>query len=173
MREYIGPNRYTGIDFAGNPDIKIDLEEIKRLPFLDGEFDTVICIEVLEHLNNLYTLAEELFRVSSAHVLISLPNAWRDARIKIERGTGSIAHYGLPLEAPKDRHKWFFNIQEASEFLENLTPAGWQCQLQVSEPERNAFIRTLRRLRYSETGYKNRYCQTVWARYSLKDPVAK
>ena len=32
-------------------DIKINLETAKKLPFKAQEFDTVICIEVLEHLN--------------------------------------------------------------------------------------------------------------------------
>jgi hypothetical protein len=26
--------------------------------------------------------------------------------------------YGLPLEPPKDRHKWFFSAQEATRFVE-------------------------------------------------------
>ncbi|MFT4101102.1 MAG: class I SAM-dependent methyltransferase [Burkholderiaceae bacterium] len=166
MRRFIGTDRYTGVDFVGDPDIRLNLEQIDRLPFDDGAFDTVICIEVLEHLNNLYALASDLFRVASSHVLISLPNAWRDARMKIARGTGSIAHYGLPLKAPVDRHKWFFNIEEARKFLEHLAPPGWRCRITVTEPRRGALVRCLRRLRYAGAAYANRYGQTAWAEYS-------
>lgn len=165
MREFIGPQRYVGVDFVGKPDVVLNLESVDRLPFDDGSFDTVMCIEVLEHLNNLHALAKDLFRLSSRHVLISLPNAWRDARVKIEKGRGRIAHYGLPVEAPKDRHKWFFNCSEAAEFLRATAPAGWQGELVVTEPARSGAVRALRRMRYSPEAYANRYGQTVWALY--------
>jgi SAM-dependent methyltransferase len=166
MRSFIGKERYTGVDFVGDPDVQLNLEQCQALPFADASFDTVMCIEVLEHLNNLHALAADLFRVSRRHVLISLPNAWRDARMKIERGGGRIAHYGLPLQAPPDRHKWFFNATDARQFLESLTPAGWSCAIEVSEPTRAGVVKALRRLRYSQEAYANRYCQTVWARYT-------
>lgn len=166
MRSFIGADRYTGVDFVGDPDIQLNLEQAQTLPFTDGAFQTVMCIEVLEHLNNLHALARELFRVSSQHVLISLPNAWRDARVKIERGKGSIAHYGLPLEAPPDRHKWFFNADEARAFLEHVKPAGWHCRILLTETRRPGMVHAYRKLRYSDIAYRNRYCQTVWAEYS-------
>lgn len=166
MRKFIGKERYTGVDFVGDPDVVLNLEECRSLPFEDRSFDTVMCIEVLEHLDNLHALAADLFRLSRRHVLISLPNAWRDARMKIERGSGQIAHYGLPREAPPDRHKWFFNVSEATAFLQGLAPAGWSCAIEVSEPARSGVVQALRRLRYSREAYANRYCQTVWALYT-------
>jgi SAM-dependent methyltransferase len=165
MRQFVGRERYTGVDFVGDPDVELNLETCTALPFEDRSFDTVMCIEVLEHLTNLHALARDLFRVADRHVLISLPNAWRDARVKIERGHGRIAHYGLPLEPPKDRHKWFFNVTEAREFLAALAPAGWSCELSVSEPRRSPAVRAVRRLRYGPEAYANRYGQTVWALY--------
>ena len=166
MRKLIGASRYTGVDFVGAPDIVLNLEQVETFPFEDGSFRSVMCIEVLEHLNNLHALARELFRLSSTQVLISLPNAWRDARLKIERGRGSIAHYGLPLEAPKDRHKWFFNADEARAFLEHIAPEGWSCRIVLTETRRSGLVRAYRRLRYSNEAYRNRYCQTVWAEYT-------
>lgn len=171
MRKMIGADRYTGVDFVGNPDIRLNLEHIQRLPFEDSSFNSVMCIEVLEHLNNLHDLATEFFRVSQKNVLISLPNAWRDARVKIERGKGNIAHYGLPLARPDDRHKWFFNADDAVAFLEALTPPGWRSKIFVSEPQRNPLVRLLRGLRYSERAYVNRYAQTVWAEYCKDDAL--
>ena len=165
LRKLIGKQKYTGIDFIGNPNIKINLEEIKKLPFKARAFDTVICIEVLEHLDNLHEISKDIFRVSDNNVLISLPNAWRDARVKIQRGKGSIAHYGLPLEKPLDRHKWFFTTQEAIDFLKSIKPSNYEIKIILTQPERNFLIIFFRKLRYSTLAYQNRFCQTVWAEY--------
>lgn len=47
-----------------------------KLPFSDGEFDTVICLEGLEHLINPLFTVSELCRVcrSGGHVIVSIPN---------------------------------------------------------------------------------------------------
>lgn len=49
------------------------------LPFPDGNFDLVVCVEVLEHLPDPGKAISELVRVSSQHLLISVPNEpiWR------------------------------------------------------------------------------------------------
>ncbi|MGD0078590.1 MAG: class I SAM-dependent methyltransferase, partial [Sedimentisphaerales bacterium] len=108
---------YTGIDVAGKPDIVLDLEKIERLPFDDASFDCVICSDVLEHLDNLHFMFSELIRVTRAYAIVSWPNAWAVARVSIQRGTGSFKHYGLPPEKAADRHKWFFNLSEAENFV--------------------------------------------------------
>jgi len=120
---------------VGNPDIKINIEVIKNLPFKAQEFDTVICIEVLEHLENLHEISKDLFRVSNNYVLISLPNCWRDARVKIQRGIGSFAHYGLQLKNPLDRHKWFFTSSEAIDFLKSIKPNNYELKITLTEPK--------------------------------------
>ncbi|MCA9271076.1 MAG: class I SAM-dependent methyltransferase, partial [Planctomycetales bacterium] len=90
--------RYFGVDIAGSPDQRIDLEKTDRLPFDDGQFHTVMCIEVLEHIDNCHAIFDELLRVASHYALVSLPNCWQGARTRIERGQGDFAHYGLPTE---------------------------------------------------------------------------
>jgi hypothetical protein len=35
----------------------------------------------------------------------------------VEGSAGRIKYYGLPVERPPDRHRWFFGNEEASEFL--------------------------------------------------------
>jgi SAM-dependent methyltransferase len=115
---------YTGIDVGGTPDLIVDLEKVEHLPFTDNEFDATVCSDVLEHLDNLHFVFSELIRVTRRHLVISLPNNWANARRPIERGKGSIAHYGLPLEKPTDRHKWFFGYTEASHFLEQQARPG-------------------------------------------------
>ena len=165
LRKLVGNQFYTGIDCTGKPDIKINLEAVKKLPFKAQEFDTVICIDVLEHLENLHEISKELFRASNKYVLISLPNCWRDARIKIQRGRGSIAHYGLPSKKPLDRHKWFFTVSEAIDFLKSITPSNYELKITITEPKRNFLIKFFRKLRYSSSAYQNKFCQTIWAEY--------
>lgn len=165
LRSLLKDIDYTGVDFVGNPDIQLNLEQVERLPFDDGAFDTVICIEVLEHLVNLHELFDELLRVSDRYVIVSLPNCWRDARVKVEQGRGSFAHYGLPVDKPQDRHKWFFNFEEAWHFLTTKAEQRGLRTVEVfaTEKPKNALVRSLRQLRYPGIKYMNRYCGTVWA----------
>src|SRR5918992_6314058 len=60
LRDLLSSATYTGVDSAGSPDIRIDLERIERLPFDDGAFTCVLCIDVLEHLENLQAMFDEL-----------------------------------------------------------------------------------------------------------------
>lgn len=173
LRELIGRDRYLGVDIAGAPDLKIDLDTPHSLPFGDASFPSVICIEVLEHLDHLHHVFDELVRVSSGHVIVSLPNCWRDARRPIERGKGRFAHYGLPLARPVDRHKWFFGYAEGRDFLlEAAARHGLEVvEIFGTEQHRNALVRAWRRLRYPGVRYHNRYVQTVWA--VMRKPAAR
>ena len=167
LRTMLQGVQYTGVDIAGNPDIVLNLDQCEKLPFADGEFQCVICIGVLEHLDNLHRLFDELVRVSKNHVIVSLPNCWSDARVKIERGKGAFLHYGLPVEKPMDRHKWFFSLSQARAFFEGKAREQDIAivDMFISEKPRNALVRALRRLRYPGERYHNRYSQTLWVVY--------
>jgi hypothetical protein len=77
-----------------------------------------------------------------------------------------MAHYGLPAEKPRDRHKWFFGFSEAIEFLE-AQQARYSLRIVervANEKPRPLLVRALRRLCYPvELRYLNRYAHTVWA----------
>ena len=164
---------YLGIDIAGEPDLRIDLETIPRLPFADRSFDVVVCSEVLEHLDNLHHTFAELVRVARTHVLISLPNCWNAARRPLRRGKGAIGHYGLPPQAPPDRHKWFFALSEARAFVAAVADEhGLQiAELRVNEKPRSALIRGVRRLRHpNHERYLNLYAQTLWVLFQRLSP---
>ncbi|HEM60744.1 MAG TPA: class I SAM-dependent methyltransferase, partial [Chloroflexi bacterium] len=55
------------------PEVLFQMADIGRLPYADGSFDLVLCLEVLEHLAEAAPALEELHRVSSRHCLISVP----------------------------------------------------------------------------------------------------
>lgn len=121
--------KYTGIDIAGQPDIKINLDQTEALPFEDNQFGLTICADVLEHLENIHLIFDELCRVSSRYIIVTLPNAMasipellkgkyytRDREKQKQFGTYMKFH-GLPLEKPDDRHRWYFSYEEASRFI--------------------------------------------------------
>jgi 2-polyprenyl-3-methyl-5-hydroxy-6-metoxy-1,4-benzoquinol methylase len=47
--------------------------DAQRLPFRDGQFDLVVCVEVLEHLADPVAGLRELARVTTRHLLLSVP----------------------------------------------------------------------------------------------------
>jgi SAM-dependent methyltransferase len=165
LKSLLSLRDYVGIDVGGKPDLLLNLERIDKLPFADNSFDCVVCCEVLEHLDNLHFILSELVRVSRRYVIISLPNNWGNARKPIQRGRGNIGHYGLPLESPPDRHKWFFALSEAKHFLDSKAGENKLKVLEsfATEKPRNGLMSALRRLRYSnQFAYLNRYAHTYW-----------
>lgn len=113
-------DNYWGIGLGGNPDQIVDLEK-DGIPFPDKSFDTVLCLDVLEHIDNPHHIFDELCRVSRKYVIISLPNpagtflstAFAKQATKIQ----ALKYYGLPAVPPNDRHKWFFSLPEAENFI--------------------------------------------------------
>lgn len=164
LRRLLPGAQYVGVDFCGAPDVYLDLDRAQSLPFGDKAFHCVICIEVLEHLDNLHRMFDELVRTSGRYVIVSLPNCWRDARVRIERGSGSFLHYGLPPEPPLDRHKWFFSLEQAQAFLRAKAAQHGLCVVEelITEQPRFAPLRWWRKLRYPGMRYHNRYASTAW-----------
>lgn len=107
---------YTGLDIAREADLIVDLDK-EKIPFPDNSFDCVVCFDVLEHLENIHLVFDEIIRVSSKYAIISLPNCYAANFFKIITGRGGTRHYGLPSDPIKDRHRWFFNYQEAKDFI--------------------------------------------------------
>ena len=105
-----------------------DLER-EPLPFADRSYGTVICLDVLEHVDDIHRLHDELFRVADRRVVISLPNNWPGFlwNVLAGRNLRHRAGYGLgPLPArPGERHKHFFNLEEAASFLAGRCPPGF------------------------------------------------
>jgi SAM-dependent methyltransferase len=56
------------------PAVEVACESVLELPFDDGAFELVLCLEVLEHLDDPLAAIAELGRVSSRDVVISVPH---------------------------------------------------------------------------------------------------
>lgn len=170
LRKLLPKVEYFGIDIVGDPDLVCNLEEVEKLPIEDKSYDTACCFEVLEHLDSFHRVFDDLFRTARKDVLVSLPNCWCSARRPIEKGRGSIAHYGLPQKRPIDRHKWFINTHQIIAFFEEYATSHQGITLErvvAAENERPALVRTLRRLKHGEEAYLNRYVHTVIGHFRL------
>lgn len=125
LRKHLShPTNYIGIGMGGHPDKEVNLE-LDPIPFEDRAFDTVLCLDVLEHLANPHQVYGELCRVSKRNVIISLPNPWGtfwNTLCGPTNGMKTMKYYGLPKEAPIDRHKWFFSTEEAEVFIRHQAP---------------------------------------------------
>lgn len=146
LREHIDPGAsYWGIGLGGNPDQEVDLEH-GRLPFDDGAYDTVLCLDVLEHLANPHETFDELCRISRDVVIVSLPNPWADTYRVLRQGpyrdSLAIKYYGLPGTPPGDRHKWFFSASEARAFADTrASHNGYEVIEARSDAGRPRFLR--------------------------------
>ena len=155
LKQYLDENtEYIGIDFAGNPDINVNLEE-EKIPFPDNSFDCVVCLDVLEHLENLHKTFDELIRVSKKYVILSLPNCYSSNFFKIITVKGKTKHYGLPLENPRDRHRWFFNYTEAERFIIERAKKNNVSDIRIhpfirNKPIRNFILKLIFRERYKD-----------------------
>lgn len=158
---------YIGIDVGGDPDLVINLEDQPILPFDDRQFDCVVCTDVLEHLNNMHQVFDELARVTApgGHLIISLPNCWRNLRRRIARGEGTPRYYGLPADPPEDRHKWFFNVDDVISFMNERAPRqGLRVkEFRVSLKPQPLPRRLLdRALHATQRRYLNRHAHSIW-----------
>lgn len=131
LAQYLDPAAsYWGVGLGGTTDQELDLEG-GVLPFADNAFDTVLCLDVLEHLERLHEIFDECCRVAAGHLIVALPNAWaaffQGLRLDPAQRAKAMKFYGLPAEPPADRHRWFFSDAEGQRFLsERGARNGWE-----------------------------------------------
>lgn len=123
----IFPGKYMNIDMNDDADYVLNLDKIERLPFDDMEFDTIVCTDVLEHLENIHLIFDEICRVAGKSVIISMPNAWNNVRYIVGGFRSQFSknrprrlldrHWTLPADRPLDHHRWFYSLSEADEMI--------------------------------------------------------
>ena len=107
---------YTSLDLTAGSDLVCNLDD-GPIPCEDRSFDTVICTDVLEHLENIHAAFGELLRVARCRVILSLPNPYRKLFKRLRHPQKKWKFYGLPLEIPEDRHRCVYSAGQAVEFL--------------------------------------------------------
>ncbi len=113
--------QYFGTDIVpGDNVLQCDLQ--KNLSFKDKEFDVVVALDVLEHLDNPHFTIKELMRVGKKYLYISLPNMYHFTfRYNFLRGKGISGKYSFHPYPVIDRHKWILSYTEALEFIKHNT----------------------------------------------------
>jgi hypothetical protein len=127
LQSCFSPNvRITDIDICGDCDYVLDLDAISSLPFNDNSFSVVTCLDVLEHLDQFHLIFHELIRCSSTYIVISLPNSniefFNSLFLRPYCGNHESAglfskFYGLPMQRPIDRHRWFISFFDIIHFI--------------------------------------------------------
>ncbi len=182
---------YKELDIAGNPDFKVNLEKETPVDLEDNSFETVICTEVLEHLDNFHAVYFDLIRLASKWVIISLPNSlhgidlyqnkqdgYNTKKAGITRGK-NLKFYGLPVCKPEDRHKWFFSYSEAKFFLEyyanqigfdvvRMFPAG------AKETSRKKILqKEFWKIILNEKQFIDKYSSSIWCVMDVSNKKAQ
>jgi hypothetical protein len=180
LKQYLGEgNSYLGIGLDGNLDQLVDLEK-GLIPFDSDTFDCVLCLDVLEHIDNIHDVFDELCRISKKYVIISLPNPHSVFWSYLKHGNYNehqhLKFYGLPAEKPNDRHKWFFSTEEAENFVRYRANKNnmkiIQIDIEGNTPNKinffkKIFLKILLRKNYNLyfdlISNKNLYSGTLWA----------
>ena len=50
-------------------------------------------------------------------MIVSLPNPYRNLLIVAAENRPRFRQYGLPVDEPNDRHRWFFGAMDAQRFI--------------------------------------------------------
>jgi len=108
---------YYSADIDNAHDYAVDLE--RPLPFKDGEFDYVVILDVLEHLENIHRAFDECVRIARREVIVSLPNmSTLIHRVHfLLRGSLKTGKYDLYGEHQGDRHRWLTTFKNAIAFI--------------------------------------------------------
>jgi len=157
-------------DMVGDCDLNTDLDEIERLPFGDGHFELSCAFDVLEHLENFHLVNRELYRVASKGMLISLPNAAPAILSEVlpnrSQTIPNVHHgvytkfYGLPLERPRDRHRWWLFFQDIVRFYIWFA-ANNGCEVTFAVP-RPSIARKILAKTIGKRLYYTFFCPYVW-----------
>ena len=159
---------YFEIDIAGKPDLIFNLEKDDLKIFKTNQFDTVLCTDVLEHINDFHNVFEHLLRISNKNVIISLPNSYQSI-LEILSSQNTMKFYGLPIKKPEDRHKWFFSATDIESFFINSSSIyNYKIKTLILlglDYDRGIIKNTIYfilKLFLSKKQYKNLRTQTVW-----------
>ena len=116
------------VDISGDNDLKFNLDCGSRLPLLDDTFDLCCAFDVLEHLEDFHACFDDLCRISSDKILVSLPIAsfeffWdmvASLKIKTLKDSTYLSKFYSLRESPtQDRHRWWLTLDDILRFCQS------------------------------------------------------
>lgn len=122
-RRLPGNISYLGVDIypVGPKTVYADIS--KNIPFGDQFFDYVCALDVIEHTDDIFQTIRELRRVTKSFYIINIPNELHYlARLRLMLGLVS-GKYKID-KSSKDRHRWFFTLENVELLLEQSSLAG-------------------------------------------------
>ena len=147
LKKYLNGNFiYKGLDYISEKSTDIDfinhnLE--KGLPNNLETVDSIVALDVLEHIENIHYVYSELFSKVTKLVIIALPNmGYYKFRFNF-LFTGVLSgKYIFSDNKTLDRHRWIPNYQTIDKFIHKNTPLGWNIKNYdyVAERKRNFFF---------------------------------
>ena len=139
-----GNFHYVGVDYANenqNNFIKHNLEN--GLPSFDKDIDIIVCLDVLEHIDNSHRLRDDIFKKAKKKIIIALPNmAYYKFRFNF-LFTGELSgKYPFGKSKPADRHKWITNIKNINQFISTVDEKKWAIKEYdfIAERKRNLIL---------------------------------
>jgi SAM-dependent methyltransferase len=111
---------YEGADLvqnsAGTVDMVGDIEQ--GIPAAAEQYDFVVALDVVEHLEDPVAALDELLRITRGHLFVMIPNlAHWGPRSKFFF-TGRISQkYDFVFPPPKDRHRWLTTMLQSDRFF--------------------------------------------------------
>ena len=145
LKKYLkGDFNYIGVDYVNenqNNFIKHNLEN--GLPNFDKDIDIIVCLDVLEHIDNSHRLRDDIFKTAKKKIVIALPNmAYYKFRFNF-LFTGELSgKYPFGESKPADRHKWITNINNINQFISTIDEKEWKIKVFdfIAERKRNIIL---------------------------------
>ncbi len=118
IKKFVGPQtRYVGVDMQGLADHIVDLDR-ERLPFEPRSFETVLCFETLEHLNDVHGQLDDMMKIARRYVVASLFIESGETKGRSVNAFGDAqGNAQLPIAPVYDRHQWIFTFCDALDFV--------------------------------------------------------
>jgi SAM-dependent methyltransferase len=111
---------YEGVDLYQNAagSVAHVLDVSKGLPFEDSNFDYVVALDLIEHLDDFEGALEDLLRITKRSLLVMLPNlAHLQLRLRFLRTGRLSGKYDLIYGQGQDRHRWVTTLTQSDEYM--------------------------------------------------------